>query len=400
MWLLRPFSWIYAAIMAIRNFLFDHSILKEQQFPIPTVSVGNLSVGGTGKTPHTEYLLRLLQKSGLQCATLSRGYGRMSHGFRWVSECKSAIEAGDEPWQLQNKFPAVRVSACEDRCEGMRHILSESPDVKAVILDDAFQHRYIKPGLSVLLTDYSRPYYSDCVLPEGRLRENKSGARRADIIVVTKCPDVLSEEEQQQIIHRLRPLPHQQVFFSRIHYGDLQPAVGERNENLRAGKNDVVGKEKEVGPLSEEAGPLHEEVGHLYEDNGHLSKALGHLSESVPQIEKNREKYTTDSPLLLCGIANPRPLEAYLRQRFPALRTKFFADHHNFGENELKVLENEKMIITTEKDLARISALHLYNNIKERLFVIPIDIQFVSDRQQEIFNQTIINYVRENTRNC
>ena len=344
MLLLRPFSWIYAAVMSVRNFLFDQNVLKQQQFPVPTVSVGNLSVGGTGKTPHTEYILRLLLKEGRKCATLSRGYGRKSHGFRWVSECGSAIEAGDEPWQMQNKFPSVRVSVCENRCEGMRHIMAESPETDVVVLDDAFQHRYIKPGMSILLTEYARPYSKDRVLPEGRLRESRKGARRADLIVVTKCPEVLSREQRQSFVQHLQPSEHQQVLFSKICYGCLQTRDGSALDD----QQDNSGK----------------------------------------------------SPLLLCGIANPRPLEAYLKQTFPLLRTKAYADHHDFSLAELQALENEEMVITTEKDYARLSALPLSEGLKKRLYVIPIEICFISQQDEKLFNQKIINYVTENSRNC
>ena len=194
--LLLPLSWIYAAIMGIRNMLFDKGVLKQTACGVPSICVGNLAVGGTGKTPHTEYLLRLLAAQGLRTAMLSRGYGRRTKGFIEATAASTGAEVGDEPLQVKQKFPDTRVAVCESRVEGCKKLLQTpaGTEPQAIVLDDAYQHRYIKAGLYLLLTDFSRLFTRDCVLPAGRLRENRSGARRADAVVVTKCPELLGEE--------------------------------------------------------------------------------------------------------------------------------------------------------------------------------------------------------------
>ncbi|MBR1733450.1 MAG: tetraacyldisaccharide 4'-kinase, partial [Alloprevotella sp.] len=190
---LLPLSWVYGAVMEVRNRLFERHLLPSVAFPVPVIAVGNLAVGGSGKTPHTELLLRLL--AGHRVAVLSRGYGRATRGFRLVSTTDSAQDTGDEPLQMKRKFPAATVAVDGNRRRGIARLLESDPALEFILLDDAFQHRYVRPAISILLTDYSRRYTGDRILPAGRLRERAQGAARADIIIVTKCPPTLTPEE-------------------------------------------------------------------------------------------------------------------------------------------------------------------------------------------------------------
>lgn len=341
--ILLPFSWLYAGIMALRNWLFDKGILSQTSFDLPVISVGNLAVGGTGKTPHTEYLLQLLSREGHPCAMLSRGYGRQTHGFVEGRD-KSPQEIGDEPWQIQRKFPDVRVCVCEKRVEGIRHLLERGPRPDVILLDDAFQHRYVQPGLSLLLTDYRRPYYQDHVLPAGRLRENRGGARRAHLIIITKCPEHLPEAERATIRRQIAPLPGQSVFFTHFAYGNCYAFEPERRCGTLCGKR----------------------------------------------------------VLLLCGIAQPQPLVAHLQPLCETLDTAFFPDHHDFTAAEIERLGERaahyEVVVTTEKDAARLSGHSLPDTLSERLWVQPITIKFIHGESDK-FNQIITNYVTENSRN-
>ena len=347
--ILLPFAWLYGGVMAMRNWLFDQGYLPQQSFDLPIIAVGNLAVGGTGKTPHTEYLLRLLTQSGQHCAMLSRGYGRKTKGY-YEAKGGTSADVGDEPWQVQCKFTEVDVCVCEKRVEGIERILKHlQPDV--ILLDDAYQHRYVKPGLSILLTEYSRPYFSDYVMPAGRLREHRCGAHRADVIIVTKCPEEVSEAEQEVFRKKIAPLPHQQVFFTRFDYGALYP----------------FGR------------PLH----HKEKDNAQMS------------LQGQRV-------LLLCGIARPKSLIDYLQPQCADLEVANFRDHHNFTDKEITDLalraEQYDKVVTTEKDAARLASYTLPDALKERLLVQPIEVKFI-DNESHKFTQTIIDYVTKNSRN-
>lgn len=222
MHLLAPLSWPYAAVMDIRNWMFDHGWLHERAFTIPTVCIGNLTVGGTGKTPHTEWLVQHLIDNGQCVGILSRGYGRTTRGYIEASPTSTAATIGDEPLQMFLHFQGRAVVAvCEDRCKGIEQLTQRHPSLDVIVMDDAYQHRYVRPTLRILLTDYSRPYYRDQVLPVGRLRERPRGAQRADIIIVTKCPATLSETEQSTILEDLAPQPQQHVFFTTMDYAPL-----------------------------------------------------------------------------------------------------------------------------------------------------------------------------------
>lgn len=355
-----PIAWLYGGIMALRNWLFDVGMLPQREYPIPVISVGNLAVGGTGKTPHTEYLLRLLTQQNRSCGVLSRGYGRKTTGYR-EGKNSSPAEIGDEPWQIQHRFPQARVCVCEKRTIGIEK-MSADPSLEVVILDDAYQHRYVKPGLSILLTEYVRPYYTDYILPAGRLRESRKGARRADIIIVTKSPAQLPEEEQRKIIKALAPQPHQQIFFSTFVYGKLYPFS--HNAQERTGTS-----EKEPAPANA-----------CEQDGERLKK----------------------SALLFCGIARPQGLIDFLRPKFSLFETIVFADHHNFSEKEIEKLAEKARdfdyVITTEKDAARLRSYPLPKTLHDRLWVQPVEVRFLNETHH-LFNSIITNYVTAHSRN-
>ena len=341
---------MYNLIMSIRNFLFDNGWgLKQQAFDVPLIAVGNLSMGGTGKTPHTEYLVKLLQQAGKDVAVLSRGYGRATKGYRLATETSSASDIGDEPRQIKQKFPECTVAVCEKRVVGMQHLIAEreeagkTPDNWVVVLDDAFQHRYVKPGLNILLTDYARPYYADRVLPWGRLRESAVGAQRADIIVVTKCPKHLSSLAAEQIRMKLTPLPTQEVFFTNFDYANPYSASNHQETGL---------------PLS---------------------------------------------ALVLTGIAKPQPLYAYLEAHGVEIKPLAFPDHHAFTPSDVErinaafeTLPEGSKVITTEKDAVRLQQLPtLSEAVKQHLLVQPIEVKFLFG-QTEKFNTIIHDYVDAN----
>lgn len=346
----------YGAVMALRNILFDQGILRSTRFNLPIICIGNLSLGGTGKTPHAEMLVRLLHKWGLRVATLSRGYGRQTHGFRKVAVCQSAQECGDEPWQMQQSLgQATECYVCEDRVAGINQILADYADGQAqpdvIVLDDAFQHRYVAAGLYILLTDYARLYTDDYVIPAGRLREWRSGARRANIIIVTKCPADLSREECQRIARHLCPTPHQRIFFSSIAYGQLRPFLPD------------------------------------------TCNAQAHPS----------------SALALSGIAKAEPFVSEVRRRFEKVEVLSFGDHHNFSSKDLAEIhrraERTDCVVTTAKDAARLAALReqLSPWLLQRLYVLPIHVELLhqdSLSPSETFYQTIHDYVTNHSRNC
>lgn len=351
-WGLYPFSLLFGIGVGIRNWLFDRKVLPSRHFPMPVISVGNLTVGGTGKTPHTEYLIRLLQPHG-QIAVLSRGYRRRSKGFVMATPDTPSSQIGDEPYQMAHKFPGICMAVDRNRCQGIERLMHELPNLQAVLLDDAYQHRHVSPGLSILLIDYNRPAYQDVLLPAGRLREPMSGKQRADIIIVSKCPGQMGTDERQAILQQIAPLPHQHVFFTSLVYGQLRPVF--------------------------------------------------------PQLAVHRTGALTpdESVLLLTGIASPAAILTELGQYTHRLLPLTFADHHAFTAADMKRLkqlfeqlpEGKRLIVTTEKDAARlIDHLLLDEALKPFLYVLPVEVSFLF-HQQEQFNQNIIEYVRKNPRN-
>lgn len=349
--LLLPFSFLYGCITLVRNKLYDWGVFASKEFDIPTISVGNLSVGGTGKTPHIEYLIRIL-KPEFYIATLSRGYGRKTNGFVLSDTQSTAKEIGDEPLQFKKKFSGLRVAVDGDRVRGIKNLLKEYPSLQTILLDDAFQHRPVKPGLNIVLSDFSKLFVNDNLLPSGSLREFKSGIQRADIIIITKCPEILLPIERKRLLNEISPQPHQRVYFSYIKYGDFIPVQGD-------GTN----------PLAKE----------FY-------------------FERNF------SMALLTGIANTKPLEYYLKDKVKNIIPIKYGDHHHFSKADIgniqKIFNNivaaNKIILTTEKDAMRLKSAEYAEAIKNLpLFYIPIEIDFHNKDKQD-FNEQILHYVRAN----
>lgn len=330
-YILFPFAVLYGFITSIRNFLFDKGVLKSTSFNIPVIAVGNLSVGGTGKTPQIEYLIRLLSDK-YKIATLSRGYKRKSEGFVLADENVNAEIIGDEPFQFYQKFPNVMVAVDANRTNGIQQLLSKNEKPEIILLDDAYQHRKVKAGFYILLTSYDDLYADDFMLPTGNLRESRSGADRANIVIVTKCPKDLSEEKQLEINHKLKLKPSQELYFTFIDYDDF------------------VFNEKE--------------------------------KTAVLEIKE-------ESKLLLAGIAKPQPFFDYLKNESDECLT--FPDHHHFSETDLKDIQNkakDKKIITTEKDFVRLKDSSISN-----LFYLPIKSTFISN--QSSFNNSILKFVEK-----
>ncbi|MCF6133197.1 tetraacyldisaccharide 4'-kinase [Flavobacterium wongokense] len=330
--LLFPFAILYGFITSLRNYLYDKGILKSYSFDIPVIAVGNLSVGGTGKTPQIEYLIRLLSPN-YKVATLSRGYKRKSEGFILADANANAEILGDEPFQYFKKFPNIQVAVDADRKNGIEQLLVQTkPDI--ILLDDAFQHRKVKAGFYILLTSYNDLFCDDFMLPTGNLRESRNGAKRADVIIVTKCPSGITHSEQETIKKKIgRDVP---IFFSYVAYDDK-----------------------------------------IYND--------------AESLDVNDIKSTPK--LLLAGIAKPKPFFDYLQSGSDHIIE--FPDHHHFSESEIldiKNKANDKIIITTEKDFVRLEAKIL----KKQLYYLPIRSQILEN--QEAFDQTILDYVRTCTR--
>lgn len=339
-------------VVFLRNLLYDLGFWGSESFDISIISIGNLTVGGTGKSPHTEYLIRLLKKEN-KVATLSRGYGRVTKGFLRATDESDAYEIGDEPKQFKQKFPEIEVAVDSNRRNGIKKLLEIIPSLNVILLDDAFQHRAVKPGLSILLTEYSKLFIDDSLLPVGNLREWKKSAERADIIIVTRIPEHFSPMEKRIIRQRLKPKPYQKVYFSFIKYGDFVSL------NKQAGQK-LVGKE-------------------FYFERGF-------------------------SILLLTGIASSIHLYDYLKNKVAEIRHLKFRDHHRYSPADIQRLKqifnniasDNKIILTTEKDAMRLGLTAYQELISEvPIFYIPIEIGF-HDKDEEEFNEQIISYVRKN----
>ncbi len=309
--LLFPFSIIYWGITAFRNKLFDLGWLKSKAYEFPVICVGNLSTGGTGKSPMIEFLITSL-KDEWNLAVLSRGYKRKTTGFREVLIDSTTSEVGDEPLQFKRKFPDITVAVCEDRQTGIEKLAKR---INLLLLDDAFQHRKVRPSHTILLTSYGNLFVDDCILPVGNLREPRSGADRADELVVTKCPEDLGVEEMNAIRKRLNPKPHQEVYFTKIGYDSEI-----KNENT--------------------------------------SKSLASLKD---------KRFT-----LVTGIANPKPLMEFLNSKGMHFEHKAFGDHHDFAVSEITALEEHTLIVTTEKDFMRLQPVIK----KAKLYYLPITTEF------------------------
>ena len=329
--LLYPFALLYGTITSFRNFLFDQNILKSTEFDIPVIAIGNLNVGGTGKTPQVEYLARLLSPY-YQVAILSRGYKRSSKGFFLADAKSTAAMLGDEPFQYHRKFPEVSVAVDANRTEGIQNILKLVPKTKIILLDDAYQHRKVKAGLYILLTSYSDLFSDDLMLPAGNLRESKSGADRAAIVIVTKCPSDLNAEQQQTVRTKLALAKNQQLFFSTIQYDDL-----------------VLSENKSI----------------------------------------NIDEVKSSDKTLLAGIAKPQYFFDFLKKPTDTLLK--FPDHHNFTSTEIDAINaktKEGLVITTEKDYVRLYKAVVHDN----LYYLLIKTAFLNE--SESFDKSILEFVK------
>jgi len=351
--LLYPFSAVYGLIVSIRNILYDYKIFKSTEFEIPVISIGNITVGGTGKTPHTEYLVDLLCKQ-FNVTTISRGYKRKTKGYHEVEVNSLATEVGDEPLQIKTKFKDVQVVVDEKRVHAIKKIqiqeIRQLPDV--ILLDDAFQHRSVSPGINILLIDFNRPIDKDMLLPVGNLREAHWQMRRANMIIYTKCPQEISPITRRILMKDVNLRPYQNLFFTTMVYQPLAPVFPES-------------------------------------------------SIETPKLASDKV-----SVLLVTGIANPEHLRKYLSNFSEDISDLKFPDHHNFNSSNILQIEQKfaaigsenKIIITTEKDSMRLKDMDLSPALKARLFYIPLKIKFL-DSEGKNFDEKIITYVRENKSN-
>ena len=344
---LFPFSILYWIATSIRNKFYDIGLIKTTSFPIPIISVGNLSTGGTGKSPHIEFLVSKLSDK-YKLATLSRGYKRKTTGFILADPKNTAADIGDEPLQFKTKFPNLPVAVDADRVNGVTELLKNDSEIEMVLLDDAYQHRKINRSINILLTEYSKPFYKDHILPVGNLRESRSGFKRANIIIVTKSPIVLSPLDIRRVKEEIQPEPYQQIYFSYIKYGE---------------------------PIA------HTEA----------AKALGDINLSDFGVT------------VLSGIANPEGLKFYVKRYAKEVNELSFPDHHEFSIKDFKKIDDKfnelisqkKIIVTTEKDAMRIDK-NLHKDIP--IIYIPIKIKFHLNNGEELIDQ-ITDYVRANSNN-
>jgi tetraacyldisaccharide 4'-kinase len=353
---LLPISWIYGLGVCLRNKLFDWRILPIEEFSVPVISIGNLAAGGTGKTPHTEFLIDLLSKK-YRIAVLSRGYKRKTSGFILADSKSNSQTIGDEPMQMFRKFPKIQVAVDSDRRRGIKNLLKlpEEKRPEVILLDDAFQHRYVKPSLSILLTESKRLFYNDYLLPTGHLREAASNYVRADIIIVTKCSESMVRTNYQTIEEEMNLLPKQELFFSTYDYKSLLP---------------------------------------LFPSCNSVKK------ESLERLKK--EKY---SFVLVTGFAHPDEFINYLENFTSDLQSLVYPDHHSFNRKDTeeitemfnRINNNHKIIITSEKDAVRLTNnSYLSEQIKPLMYYLPIK---VTINQEELFTQKIENHVTTFKRN-
>ncbi len=342
---INPFYWI----TTVRNKAFDKEWLHSFRFDIPTICIGNITVGGTGKTPHTEYLINLLKQTQ-NVAVLSRGYGRKSKGYIKADADCTMESIGDEPFQMKKKFPDITVAVCEKRAIGINNLLNDKEPPNVILLDDAYQHRHVSAGLNILLVDSNRPIWSDCQLPFGRLREDSKGAGRADVVIFTKCDENMPLYKQKYCKEQIKAKDRTPIFFSTVKYGEPYPIFTESTRHV----------------------PI-----------------------------KSGSKI-----LLLTGIANPMPIKEELIKRGADVILMQFPDHHNFTTGDFEkvakrfkqIESGERIIITTEKDATRIVGhKELPKEIKEHIYALPIEVSFLNN-EKNMFNQIIFDYVTENSR--
>lgn len=339
-----PLSWLYGMVVHIRHKLFDLKILRSEEFDIPVVCIGNLTVGGTGKTPVAELLIERFSEH-YRVGVLSRGYRRKTKGFVLSTPTSSARTIGDEPRQMKLKYPSVPVAVCEKRAEGIRLLRKAHPEIELIILDDAFQHRYVEPWVNILLMDYNNPVYRDRLLPWGRLRDTRNQIHRANFVLVTKCPDDLNPLDMRIVINSLGLFPYQSLYFTRMRQGEITPLFADR----------VVGKVREGDPV-----------------------------------------------IAMSGIANPVPLLESLRKRFDVVAELTFDDHHTYRLSDMRRLEAlfaaypDAVVLTTEKDAVKLTnRKKVPEAVQQRLYYVPIHVSFVADSESEFLRQLEL-YVRTN----
>ncbi len=353
--ILLPLSKIYGMVTTVRNWLFDWGVIKQREFDVPVVSVGNISVGGTGKTPHTEYLIEAL-RSEYKIAVLSRGYKRATHGFVLATDHSTPRDIGDEAYQVYQKFGGnITVAVCEKRVEGIERLMQIDSGISLIILDDAFQHRYVKPLVSILLTEYRRPFFDDDILPYGRLRESTKAVSRADIVVVTKCPAAVTPLDFRLFEKTLNLIPAQGLFFSRFCYEPLRPVFPEGDRD-------------------------------------------------VPRIDKLSGN---DRILAVCGIGNPRPFVRYLKSFKPRVRVNVFADHHEFTRKDMALLLSrfngmngvQRVIVTTEKDAVRmVNNPYFPQELKSHIYYLPVRVDFMRETAVS-FGDMVMRMISERKNN-
>ncbi len=339
--LLYPFAIIYGLITEFRNLLFDTGCLKSVRYGIPVVCIGNITVGGTGKTPHTEYAIKLLSKTH-KVAVLSRGYGRKTKGFHWVDTKCLAIEVGDEPLQIKTKFDNIPVAVCESRVEGINRMLEENKNINLIILDDAFQHRAVNASTKILLIDYNRPITNDLPFPAGRLREFARQRKRADVIIYSKCSVNLEPTEMIKIERKLKLTKNQELYFSCMNYGKLYNLVDRSELNITDAEHAII----------------------------------------------------------LAGIARPKPFIDYLKSKTKLTGELLYPDHHNFTDKDAKIITEkieqnpQAIVITTEKDASRLKDLNIKESIKTKIYYIPIEISFLGGNEN--FDKKLLQHVTNN----
>ena len=339
-----PLSWLYGMVVHIRHKLFDLKILRSEEFDIPVVCIGNLTVGGTGKTPVAELLIERFSEH-YRVGVLSRGYRRKTKGFVLSTPTSSARTIGDEPRQMKLKYPSVPVAVCEKRAEGIRLLRKAHPEIELIILDDAFQHRYVEPWVNILLMDYNNPVYRDRLLPWGRLRDTRNQIHRANFVLVTKCPDDLNPLDMRIVINSLGLFPYQSLYFTRMRQGEITPLFADR----------AVGKVREGDPV-----------------------------------------------IAMSGIANPVPLLENLRKRFDVVAELTFDDHHTYRLSDMRRLEAlfaaypDAVVLTTEKDAVKLTnRKKVPEAVQQRLYYVPMHVSFVADSESEFLRQLEL-YVRTN----
>lgn len=349
-----PLSLIYGAVTYIRNKMFDFNILRSESFDIPVISVGNIAVGGTGKTPHTEYIISLLCEK-YNMAMLSRGYKRKTSGFIMAFANCTPQDIGDEAYQIYQKYGnKIKVAVCENRVNGIKKIREIYPEINLIILDDAFQHRYVKPSLSIVLTEFNHPFYDDKLLPLGRLRESKHAIKeRADIVIITKCPDDIKPVDFRLFKKHLTLYPYQKLYFSKYRYDRLCP---------------------------------------IYTD----------ASTYIPMLDIFTKK---DIILAVTGIANPIPLIKYLKRYDTVVKVMHFPDHHNFSRADINDIEDVylklkgryKIIITTEKDAVRLANNPYFpHRLKQHIFYQPINVEFLPYSNEQFDDYLVKEIERKN----